>query len=98
MKITDVHTEHCCIIHGCKYGHPDCTVTTGRAPQSYSCESCEDMNAVWRDCLGLAVQTSNGPVFYRLDDSALAHQTAEALGTVVLVLHAVAAVPPRKAA
>lgn len=38
----DVHTEHCCIVHGCKYGKDDvCTVTTKTAPQSHPCESCE---------------------------------------------------------
>lgn len=36
----DVHTEHCCIRHGCKYCKEDCTVTTGKAPQSYPCEDC----------------------------------------------------------
>lgn len=39
--IKDVHTEHCCIIHGCKYGEDDfCTVVTKRAPQSFPCETC----------------------------------------------------------
>lgn len=39
----DVHTEHCCILHGCKYGNmnKECTVVEKRAPQSYCCESCE---------------------------------------------------------
>lgn len=37
----DVHTEHCCLKHGCKYGDEDCTVTTGLAPQSYDCEQCD---------------------------------------------------------
>lgn len=37
----DVHTEHCCAKHGCKYGDDDCTVTTGLAPQSFDCESCD---------------------------------------------------------
>ena len=37
----DVHTEHCCDKHGCKYGNDDCTVTTGRARQSHRCEDCE---------------------------------------------------------
>lgn len=36
----DVHTEHCCAIHGCKYGKEDCTVYAGGKPQSYACESC----------------------------------------------------------
>lgn len=36
----DVHTEHCCIRHGCKYGDEDCTVVTKKARQSYPCEDC----------------------------------------------------------
>lgn len=37
----DVHTEHCCIHHGCKYGKDDtCTVMTEQAPQSFPCEAC----------------------------------------------------------
>ncbi len=37
-----VHTEHCCIEHGCKYGEEDaCPVWLGYKPQSYPCESCE---------------------------------------------------------
>lgn len=39
--LKDVHTEHCCSDHGCKYGDGDCTVTTGVAPQSYPCEFCD---------------------------------------------------------
>ena len=38
--IRDVHTEHCCIVHGCKYCDDECTVESGRARQSYLCESC----------------------------------------------------------
>ena len=41
-KITDVHTRHCCILHGCKYGDTDCTVTTGKAIQEFTCEECKD--------------------------------------------------------
>jgi hypothetical protein len=37
---TDVHTEHCCIAHGCKYGHDKCTVMTKKKPQSGYCETC----------------------------------------------------------
>lgn len=37
---TNVHTEHCCADHGCKYGDDDCTVTTGNRPQSFPCEWC----------------------------------------------------------
>jgi len=42
MTEKDVHTEHCCIVHGCKYGEDDtCPVTTGQKPQSYPCEDCD---------------------------------------------------------
>jgi hypothetical protein len=40
-KKTDVHTEHCCIDHGCKYGDKNCTIVTGAKVQSYPCEECE---------------------------------------------------------
>jgi hypothetical protein len=40
-KLKDVHTEHCCIDHGCKYGDENCTVVTGKLPQSFACEDCE---------------------------------------------------------
>lgn len=36
----DVHTEHCCIVHGCKYGDADCTVENGERRQSGPCEEC----------------------------------------------------------
>ena len=43
----DVHTEHCCKWHGCKYSwglkekEEECTVLQG-APQSFPCEQCSD--------------------------------------------------------
>lgn len=37
---TDVHTEHCCLWHGCQYGDEDCPVVAEAKPQSYICESC----------------------------------------------------------
>lgn len=51
-RIMDVHTEHCCARHGCKYGmlaRTPCTVTTGaRLWQSYPCEVCEfEIAEVW---------------------------------------------------
>lgn len=51
----DVHTEHCCAIHGCKYtyGPEDnvCTVLNGAKEQSFPCEMCEASHAEdhWRD-------------------------------------------------
>lgn len=38
----DVHTEHCCRQHGCKYGDADCTVELGIVSQSHPCEHCDD--------------------------------------------------------
>ncbi len=38
---TDVHTEHCCLTCGCKYGDKKCSVTTLKRKQSYSHETCE---------------------------------------------------------
>ena len=37
-----VHTEHCCVKHGCKYGLDyDCEVVQGKALQTYACEECD---------------------------------------------------------
>jgi hypothetical protein len=41
-SIQDVHTEHCCLKHGCKYNDEDCTVTTKKAPQSFPCYDCRE--------------------------------------------------------
>lgn len=38
----DVHTEHCCLKHGCKYCDKNCTVTTKQKLQSFPCEACGD--------------------------------------------------------
>jgi hypothetical protein len=36
-----VHQTHCCVFHGCKYGHDsDCPVVSGEVIQKYECESC----------------------------------------------------------
>ena len=50
----DVHTEHCCVIHGCRYGYDllldaedrvnddkrECSVMNKTKSQSYKCEDC----------------------------------------------------------
>ena len=43
----DVHTEHCCQRHGCKYSDSDCPVETGKKHQSHPCEMCD--NSVYDD-------------------------------------------------
>jgi len=41
--VKDVHTQHCCVLHGCKYGNGDlCTVEAKQAPQAFPCERCQD--------------------------------------------------------
>jgi hypothetical protein len=35
-----VHTSHCCLQHGCKYGDDDCPVASGGHKQEYPCETC----------------------------------------------------------
>lgn len=45
----DVHTEHCCAKHGCKYPFTtkDCSVVSGKKKQSFPCEEChEEANEV----------------------------------------------------
>jgi hypothetical protein len=43
--LKDVHTEHCCEQHGCKYGNPTCPVEMGEKPQSFLCERCDSDRA-----------------------------------------------------
>lgn len=38
----DVHTEHCCIGHGCKYSNDDCTVVTRKKVQTWECYECHE--------------------------------------------------------
>lgn len=38
-----VHEAHCCYIHGCKYGDPECPVTNGLTKQKYLCWDCTDL-------------------------------------------------------
>lgn len=40
MSIEASCKSHCCTYHGCKYGHSDCAVVTGKVKQSGPCEEC----------------------------------------------------------
>lgn len=40
------HIEHCCVLHGCKYGNLDCPVTTGKKEQAFVCENCGEAGIV----------------------------------------------------
>ncbi|MGV8847236.1 MAG: hypothetical protein ACOH1Y_11745 [Propionicimonas sp.] len=37
---TTVHVAHCCLVHGCKYGDPDCPVKNRTADQQFPCVQC----------------------------------------------------------
>ncbi len=39
-KDADIHTDHCCLKHGCKYGDRKCTVVSGEKKQIGPCEIC----------------------------------------------------------
>jgi hypothetical protein len=41
MTNIGTHVEHCCVLHGCKYGHADCPVAACEAVQAYPCERCD---------------------------------------------------------
>lgn len=41
-KEEDVHTEHCCLICGCKYGYGECAVMSKKQPQKYAHTSYHD--------------------------------------------------------
>lgn len=41
-EFENVHTEHCCFKHGCKYSYDDCCVALGFLPQSFPCEACTE--------------------------------------------------------
>jgi hypothetical protein len=36
-----VHTTHCCLLCGCKYGDDDCPVVLKTHEQEFICEGCE---------------------------------------------------------
>lgn len=41
-----VHRTHCCKIHGCKYGDPECPVENGAIKQEYPCEDCSPIDEI----------------------------------------------------
>lgn len=41
-----VHRTHCCKIHGCKYGDPECPVENGAIKQEYLCEDCSEIDEI----------------------------------------------------
>lgn len=40
--MTNEHTEHCCLLHGCKYRDETCPVGLQLIPQSHVCQECSD--------------------------------------------------------
>jgi len=78
----DVHTEHCCRFHGCKYGKADCTVVAKGALQSYPCEDCNEeqgaqiQEARFPRCGALPRdRKDDNPCFLRLDHPGGIHRS-----------------------
>ena len=63
----DVHTEHCCIHHGCKYCDENCTVMNQEKEQSFSCEDCEhDSDLAYEQAIDFALyETNDGHTFLK---------------------------------
>lgn len=40
VRVSTVHTSHCCLEHGCKYSDPNCPVAKGEQKQQGPCETC----------------------------------------------------------
>ncbi|ASV44386.1 hypothetical protein PBI_SCTP2_371 [Salicola phage SCTP-2] len=56
----DVHTEHCCIQHGCKYCDDDCPVVNGIKTQSFECEDCDhDSDFAYEQAIDFAIELDN---------------------------------------
>ena len=55
MSDKNVHAEHCCKEHGCKYSEQDCPVVTGEMEQSHPCQDCQKTypngEPVTKDCI-----------------------------------------------
>lgn len=93
MSLKDVHTEHCCILHGCKYGNKNCTVTTGKAQQSYACESCDSERDA--DIAIYLVEADDRFYTFTPEFKDKAVELAKAVGTVVKLLSAVGSIVPK---
>lgn len=42
MPDKSVHFNHCCMLHGCKYGNEDCPVQDGPPFDQIACQDCSD--------------------------------------------------------
>lgn len=40
--MSSVHSSHCCVLHGCKYGEESCPVVIKTEAQEYPCEWCHE--------------------------------------------------------
>lgn len=59
---------HCCINHGCKYGHEDCPVENGTIAQAYLCEYCDEDDIAHPK--GIVINTN---IILRRDDGTIAN-------------------------
>jgi len=45
----EIHRNHCCVIHGCKYNDKQCPVANGQVKQKYICQDCNELEAIEPD-------------------------------------------------
>jgi hypothetical protein len=74
LEKKDVHTEHCCWVHGCKYCSEDCTVATGQKKQSFRCELCGDAKEEQERCGGSFDPLKSDSLFYMPDPFAVVEE------------------------
>ena len=56
--------NHCCDLHGCKYGYEDCPVVEGIQKQAYPCEDCGLSETGYYDNEGYYTMKQGGPLEY----------------------------------
>lgn len=91
----DVHTRHCCKLHGCKYGQDEtCSVVKGFGKQEYLCESCgfegfETMDDLNRrlDSVTLSIESSESQFLIDLIDFLNKYPIKDKNSTVVRVIN-----------
>lgn len=85
-KLQNVHTEHCCSIHGCKYRNDACTVLSFPDTQGYPCERCVET-------LGELVENPWKPrselenLLVAIHVAVTSHKTQQDKGGLLYILH-----------
>jgi hypothetical protein len=83
-------SSHCCVLHGCKYGHNDCPVVTKSVAQEYPCENCghEGIDSLKelnfrQEAVGMEIRTTDKKFMLELIDFLNSYQSVEPDSTVI---------------